>query len=278
MKKLLATMAISAVTLISVAAQAGDVVKFATEGAYPPWNALNSAGQLEGFEIDLQKALCERAKIECSMAQTAWEGIIPSLHAGKFDVIMAAMSITDKRKKQIVFSRAYASTPAVFVVDKKSDMANFKIEVDKISLAQLSDAEAAGLKSTLELLTGKTIGVQKGTIHLDFLKKYLKGKADIRTYATQEQLDLDLQSGRVDVAFAAMSYWHPLLKKEEGKDFLTIGPGFSEGPFGAGVGLGFRKSDTALAEKLTLAINSAIADGTVSKIAMKWFGFDASSK
>jgi octopine/nopaline transport system substrate-binding protein len=278
MKKLLATAAITAATLMSGAAQAGDVVKFATEGAYPPWNALNSAGQLEGFEIDLQKVLCERAKIECSMEQTPWEGIIPSLTAGKFDVIMAGMSITDKRKKSISFSRAYASSPAVFVVDKKSDMASFTIETDKISLAELSAAEEKALKATLALLNGKSIGVQKGTIHLDFLKKYLKGKADIRTYATQEQLDLDLQSGRVDVAFAAMSYWHPLFQKDEGKDFRAIGPGFSEGPFGEGVGLGIRKDDQELADKLSMAINSAIDDGTVSKIAIKWFGFDASSK
>ncbi len=278
MKKLLATAALTAATLMSGAVQAGDVVKFATEGAYPPWNALNSAGELEGFEIDLYKDLCARAKLECTMQQTAWEGIIPSLKAKKFDVIMAGMSITDKRKKQITFSRSYASSPAVFVINKSSSMADFKVTAEKISLDNLDDAEAAGLKETLALLKGKSIGVQKGTIHLNFLKEYLKDDATIRTYSTQEELDLDLQSGRVDVAFAAMSYWHPLFQKPEGKDFLAIGPGFSEGPFGEGVGLGLRKKDQELAEKLSVAINSAIADGTVSKIATKWFGFDASTK
>ncbi|MFT5708016.1 MAG: octopine/nopaline transport system substrate-binding protein, partial [Oceanospirillaceae bacterium] len=209
MKKLIA-IAATAVTLMSGAVQAADTVKFATEGAYPPWNALNSAGELEGFEVDLYKELCARAKLDCSMQQTAWDGIIPSLQAGKFDVIMAGMSITDKRKKKIVFSNSYASTPAVFVVDKASDLASFKVESAKISLADLTPAEDTALKATLSALKGKTIGVQKGTIHLNFLKEYLKDDATIRTYATQEQLDLDLQSGRVDVAFAAMSYWHPL--------------------------------------------------------------------
>ncbi len=278
MKKLLATAAITAATMMSGAAIAGDVVKFATEGAYPPWNALNSDGKLEGFEIDLSKVLCEKAQIECSMQQTAWEGIIPSLQAGKFDVIMAGMSITDKRKKKIIFSRAYASSPAVFVVDKKSDLASFKVDTDKISLAELTAEEDKALKATLAALKGKTIGAQKGTIHLNFLKEYLKDDATIRSYATQEQLDLDLQSGRVDVAFAAMSYWHPLFQKDEGKDFLAVGPGFSEGPFGEGVGLGLRKKDKELSDKLSTAINSAIDDGTVSKLAIKWFGFDASSK
>jgi len=278
MKKMLATAAITAATLLSGAAQAGDVVRIATEGAYPPWNALNSDGQLEGFEIDLYKDLCARANLECSMQQTAWEGIIPSLQQGKFDVIMAGMSITDKRMKKITFSRSYASSPAVFVVDKKSPLASFNVASDKISLAQLDSEEKTSLTATIAALKGKTIGVQKGTIHLNFLKEYLKGDATIRSYGTQEELDLDLQSGRVDVAFAAMSYWHPLFQKEEGKDFMAIGPGFSEGPFGAGVGLGLRKDDQALADKFSVAINSAIADGTVSKIATKWFGFDASTK
>jgi len=278
MKKILATAAITAVTLLSGAAQAGDVVKIATEGAYPPWNALNSAGQLEGFEIDLYKDLCARAKLECTMQQTAWDGIIPSLQQGKFDVIMAGMSITDKRKKKITFSRSYASSPAVFVVNKSSDLAAFKVASDNISLAVLDSEENTSLEATLAALKGKTIGVQKGTIHLDFLNEYAIANATIRSYGTQEQLDLDLQSGRVDVAFAAMSYWHPLFQKEEGKDFLAIGPGFSEGPFGDGVGLGLRKDDQELADKFSVAIKSAIADGTVSKIATKWFGFDASTK
>jgi octopine/nopaline transport system substrate-binding protein len=278
MKKMLAIAAITTATLMTGTVQAGDVVRIATEGAYPPWNALNSAGQLEGFEIDLSKELCARAKLECTMEQTAWEGIIPSLQSGKFDVIMAGMSITDKRKKKIIFSRSYASSPAVFVVGKDSEIASFKVEADKISLAELDPTEAKSLKATLAVLKGKTIGVQKGTIHLNFLKKYLKDDATIRSYATQEQLDLDLQSSRVDVAFAAMSYWHPLFQKDAGKDFRAIGPGFSEGPFGAGVGLGLRKNDQALADKFSVAINSAIEDGTVSAIATKWFGFDASTK
>ena len=278
MKKTIAIAALTTATLMTGAAQAGDVIRIATEGAYPPWNALNSAGALEGFEIDLSKDLCARAKLECTMEQTAWEGIIPSLQSRKFDVIMAGMSITDKRKKKIIFSRSYASSPAVFVVGKDSELANFKVEADKISLTELDAKEAESLKAVLAALKGKTIGVQKGTIHLNFLKEYLKDDATIRTYATQEQLDLDLQSSRVDVAFAAMSYWHPLFQKEAGKDFRAIGPGFSEGPFGEGVGLGFRKKDQALADKFSVAINSAIADGTVSKIATKWFGFDASTK
>ncbi|MGB1238955.1 MAG: transporter substrate-binding domain-containing protein [Pseudomonadales bacterium] len=278
MKKNLAAAALTLSTLFAATAQAGDVVRMATEGAYPPWNAVNSAGELEGFEIDLYKDLCERAKLECTIEQTAWDGIIPSLKSKKFDVIIAGMSITDKRKKQITFSRSYASSPAVFVVNKDSSLADFKVEADKIALDSLDAKEQAGLDAIKKALDGKTIGVQKGTIHLNFLKEYLKDVVEIRQYATQEQLDLDLQSGRVDVAFAAMSYWHPLFQKKEGENFKAIGPGFDEGPFGEGVGLGLRKADQELADKFSKAINEAIADGTTSKLAVKWFGFDASTK
>ncbi len=279
MRTLLKVGALTTVLFMStMTVQADDVVRLATEGAYPPWNALNSQGQLEGFEIDLAKELCERANVQCSMQQTAWDGIIPSLQQGKFDVIIAGMSITDKRKKKITFSRPYASSPAYFVVSDDSPLKDFSTEVDRIALGDIDDKEQAALTAIQETFEGKTVGVQKGTIHLNFLKKYLKDDIDIRTYATQEQLDLDLQAGRIDVAMAAMSYWHKLLNSDEGKNLLTIGPGVTEGPFGDGVGLGFRKKDQKLADQFSVAINSMITDGTLSGMAEKWFGFDASAK
>ncbi|EPJ53706.1 MAG: hypothetical protein OFPI_09610 [Osedax symbiont Rs2] len=275
MIKIIATTVLLATTLLSTAASA-DVVRFATEGAYPPWNSLGSSGELVGFEIDLYKDLCDRAKLECTMQQTPWEGIIPSLNAGKYDVIMAALSITEKRLKKIGFSRSYAATPAIFVVNKDSALASFKVSSTNVSLAELDSAEQASFDAVIAAFKGKKIGAQQGTIHLDFLKEYLKDDATIKSYPSQEELDLDLQAGRVDIAFAAMSYWHPLFAKKAGSNFLAIGPGFSEGLFGEGVGLGVRKADTELADKLNVAINSAIDDGTISKLAIKWFGFDSS--
>ncbi|WP_067585696.1 transporter substrate-binding domain-containing protein [Endozoicomonas ascidiicola] len=279
MKNLIKTGALAAAFSMGImSAQADNVIRLATEGAYPPWNAVNSAGQLEGFEIELADELCARAKVECSLQQTAWDGIIPSLQQGKFDVIIAGMSITDKRKKKIAFSRAYASSPAFFVVSDDSPLKDFSTEVENLALGDMDDKEQAALMALKKALDGKTVGVQKGTIHLNFLKEYLKDEIDIRTYATQEQLDLDLQAGRVDIALAAMSYWHKLLSKEEGKNLLTVGPGVTEGPFGEGVGLGFRKKDQALADQFSVAIDSMVADGTLSAMAQKWFGFDAAAK
>ena len=253
-------------------------IKVATEGAYAPWNYKDSAGKLVGFELDLAADLCKRMKIECIVVEQAWDGIIPSLQAGKYDVIMAGMSITDKRMKIITFSRSYAATPARFVVKNSSPSAKFDAGIAHMDLSTVEPNEKAGIAAVVKEFKGKTIGVQTATTHENFLRQYLGKDAEIRTYDTQENLDLDLQAGRVDAALAAMSYWVPLLKKDKGKDMAMVGPGFVGGPFGHGVGVGVRKEDQALADMFSKAIQSAIDDGSISKLAIKWFGFDASSK
>lgn len=279
MKKLVILTAVAALAFGPVAmAKDYKSIKIATEGAYAPWNFKDSSGNLKGFEVDLAADLCKRMNIECTVVEQAWDGIIPSLQAGKYDVIMAGMSITEKRQKVIAFSRAYAATPARFVVLKTSKSAGFKTGMDAINLQEVDAGEKAAIGDMVKEFKGKTIGVQIGTIHANFLKEYMGGDASIKTYDTQENLDLDLQAGRVDAALAAMSYWKPLLDSEKGKDMVAVGPDMTGGPFGAGVGAGIRKKDQALTDMFSKAINSAIADGTVKKMAVQWFGFDASVK
>ena len=116
--------------------------------------------------------------------------------------------------------------------------------------------------------------MQTSTIHENFLREYLGDSVDIRSYDTQENLDLDLEAGRIDAALAGRSYWVPLLNTDTGKNMALVGPGLDGGPFGNGVGAGIRQDDQALADKFTAAINEAIADGTISKLTQQWFGFD----
>lgn len=282
MKKLLTAVAVAAVALTG-AAQAkdwgpGSKVRIATEGAYAPWNFTDSSGKLVGFELDLARDLCKRMKVECDIVQQAWEGIIPALQAGKYDVIMAGMSITDKRKKVITFSRSYAQTPAVFVVMENGPHAGFTSKLKDINLADVSDAEKADIGMIKKEFAGKTVGVQIATTHANFLNEYVAGGVTIKTYDTQENLDLDLSSGRVDAALASLSYWKPLLDSDKGKGMKLVGPNLTGGPFGNGVGAGIRQEDQKLADMFSDAINSGIKDGSISKGAVKWFGFDASVK
>jgi octopine/nopaline transport system substrate-binding protein len=279
MKKLTIVAALAAAMLAGPAmAKEYKSITIATEGAYAPWNFKDSAGNLKGFELDLAADLCKRMALKCTVIEQAWDGIIPSLKAGKYDVIMAGMSITEKRKKIITFSHAYAATPARFVVLKSSKSAGFKGSMAAVNLMEVDSAEKAALDSVVKEFKGKTIGVQTATTHENFLKEYLGNDVSIKTYDTQENLDLDLQAGRVDAALASMSYWAPLLKSDKGKDMVAVGPDMTGGPFGAGVGAGIRKEDQKLADMFSKAITEAIADGTVSKMAIQWFGFDASVK
>lgn len=260
----------------SAAAQDWSSIRIATEGAYAPWNFTNASGELDGFEVELMRDLCERMNAECELVAQAWDGIIPALQAGRYDAIMAGMSITDERRQVISFSRSYATTPAIFVAPRDSELAAAGLPEERIDMTEVSAEEQALLDQLKELVEGLTVGVQTATIHENFLREYI-GDIEIRTYDTQENLDLDLQAGRIDIALADQSGWQPLLEGPSGDDFTRVGPGFSGGIFGEGVGVGIRQADEALVEKFNEAIQSALEDGTVSELAVKWFGFDSAA-
>ena len=252
-------------------------VKIATEGAYAPWNFVNSQGKLEGFELDLGAELCKRAKLDCEFVAQDWEGIIPSLTGKKYDAIMAGMNITPKRMETISFSRTYAVGPAGFLVMKSSPLV--KMPRGEFNLtSNLADAEKA-IEALKPNLKGKIIGVQVSTTHAAFADKYLKGTAEIREYKTTEQHDLDLSAGRIDAALGSHSAFQATIDKTPaGKDMQIVGPILSGGPFGLGVAVGMRKEDKDLKEAFDKAIQSAIADGTVKSLTLKWFKVDMTPK
>ena len=109
---------------LSSFALAGDwsKIRVGTEGAYEPWNYTNAAGELVGAELDLARDLCARMNADCEFIQQDWDGIIPALVQGKYDVIMAGMSITEERMKTISFSSAYMTEPAKMSTVKGSPL------------------------------------------------------------------------------------------------------------------------------------------------------------
>ena len=123
-------------------------------------------------------------EVQCEVVQQAWEGIIPALQAGKYDAIMAGMSITAKRKEVIDFSRSYAQTPAIFVVTKASKSAGFKTEAERLGLDEVDAAEKKAIDAVIQEFKGKTIGVQISTTHENFLREYLGKDVTIKTYDT----------------------------------------------------------------------------------------------
>jgi len=258
-------------------AYAGDwsKIKIGTEGAYPPWNGMNAAGELEGAEIDLVFDLCKRMKAECELVAQDWDGIIPALQNGKYDAIMAGMSITAERMEVINFSQGYANEPASFSVLKSSPLASLKFS-GKVNMDALDGKSKKLLKSLKKTLKGATVGVQGSTTHENFVKQVLGDSVTMKSYDTQENLELDLSVGRIDAALSDQGSKEKFMESDNGKNIAFIGPGLGGGSFGGGVGVGLRKADTDLLKMFNKAIDEARADGSLAKHFSKWFGKDIS--
>ena len=259
-----------------------DKIKIGTEGAYPPWNAKDESGKLIGFEIELANFLCMYMKHECTIVEQDWDGMIPALVMRKFDAIMAGMSITEERMKTINFSQGYASDGASLAVMKGSPLEG--MDTSAINLSSTDSATKKILADLTTSLAGKTVCVQTATIHQNFLESGLVGKPTVRTYKTQDEVNLDVAAGRCDAGLADILAITDFAEKS-GKPVVLTGPVYSGGPFGAGVGVGIRKGDkssaqgkkdTKLLKDFNKAIDTARKQGKISELAIKWFGFDAS--
>ena len=270
-RKTILTIFVSLLLTVNVFA---DKVRIGTEGAYPPWNAKDESGKLIGFEVELANWLCIYMGADCTIVEQDWDGMIPGLIMRKYDAIMAGMSITDERMKTINFSQGYADEVASLAIMKGSDLEG--IDTPKAINLSLggSDVKKA-LKTLTAALAGKTIGVQTATIHQNFLESGDVGSVKVRTYKTQDEVNLDLAAGRIDAALAAAVAFTDYAEKS-GKDVVLVGPTFAGGAFGNGVGVGIRKDDTQLLKDFNKAINTARKNGKISELAIKWFGFDAS--
>ncbi|WP_244635152.1 transporter substrate-binding domain-containing protein [Agrobacterium salinitolerans] len=245
-------------------------VKIATEGAFPPWNAIDSSGKPVGFDIDVGYALCEKAGLKCEFVAQAWDGIIPGLTVGKYDAIMAGMSITEKRRRVIAFSEPYAVTANYFVL--RND-----IGVEDVGGTQAIDLTTMGdpgvLSSLRAKLKGRTIGVQGATNAEVFINEYFGQDVSVRIYDKQDSLNLDILAGRIDGGLADLSVWQTFLK-DNSSIARTYGPRISGGVFGQGIGIGVRKSDAELAEKFNNAIDALATSGALTRMSIKWFAAD----
>ncbi|MBW0445128.1 transporter substrate-binding domain-containing protein [bacterium M00.F.Ca.ET.228.01.1.1] len=242
----------SAVVLCANVAMADDVIRIATEGAYPPFNYKDSDGSLKGFDVDIAKALCDQMKARCVIVAQDWDGMIPALVSHKFDAIVASMSITDDRKKVISFSQPYYRTSGAFLVQKNSG----------INGHQPAD------------LRGKTIAAQSATLYSAWLPKaYPDSK--IRLYNTADEAFLDLAARRVDAVVADQIAAQGWLDKSSNGCCEVSRPLVTDpAVLGEGAGIGVRKSDTELAKRFNRAIDAIVNDGTYKKINAKYFPFN----
>ncbi len=242
-----------AVAGLTGAAMASDwtKVRIGTEGAYPPFNFVDTNGELQGFDVDIAKALCAEMKVECEFVAQDWDGIIPALLANKYDAIIASMSITAERKEKVDFTGKYYSTPPALIAPKDT---------------ALSATDPASL-------SGKTIGAQSATTHATFLEDTYTDST-IKLYTTQDEANLDLASGRLDAVMADSVVLGEWLKTDDGGCCIMVGAVENDPRyFGEGAGIAVRKGEDDLREMFNTAIQAIIANGTYKEINDKYFEF-----
>lgn len=235
MKKLI--LASAALALSASFAFAQDSVRMGTEGAYPPYNFINDAGEVDGFEREVGDELCARAELTCEWVKNDWDSIIPNLVSGNYDTIIAGMSITAERDEVIDFTQDYyPPTASAYVA------ASDGVDVSK-----------------------STISAQTATIQAGYVAET---GAMLAEFATPEETVAAVRNGEADAVFADYDYLVPLVEASGG-ELMFVGPAV---PLGGGVGMGFRESDAELREKFDAGITAMKADGTLNALLIKWFG------
>ena len=235
MKNIILSTVALALTAGIAMADGHAVVRLGTEGAYPPYNFINDAGEVDGFEREVGDELCARAELTCEWVTNEWDSIIPNLVSGNYDVIIAGMSITDERREVIDFSDAYT----------QPDPSSY--------LAASMDAD----------LKGGVIAAQANTIQASFVASM--GGATLLEFATPEETVAAVRDGEADAVLADKSFLAPIAEADG--DLMMLA---QEELIGGGVGLGVRQSDTELRDKMSAAIQSMKADGTLNTLIAKW--------
>lgn len=238
---------------------AATELRYGVEAEYPPFESRNSAGELEGFDIDLGNAICKAANLKCSWVETSFDALIPGLVAKKFDAINSAMNITEQRRKSVDFTQPIYRIPS-----------------------QLVGKLGSGMEPTAEGLKGKTIGVLQGSIQETYAKEHWeKHGVTVVSYKDQNMAWGDLLNGRIDASLVMSAAGQAgFLSKPQGKGFGFVGKPVSDDTIlGSGIGYGLRKGDAETKKQLDAAIDKVRADGTITTLAKKYFpGIDVAVK
>ena len=195
-------------------------------------------------------AICEKLNAKCVWVEQPFDSLIAGLQARKFDIIHASLTHNEAREKVILFTDNVYAIPT-----------------------QLLAKKGSGILPTVESLKGKKVGALQGSAQEAYAKK-VWGKAGIKvvSYLEQDQTFVDLNAGRIDVAILEKPNGVAgFLSKPEGKDWEFVGEPLVDPLLANEIGMGLRKQDTKLKEAVDGAIKSIREDGTLAKIASKYF-------
>jgi octopine/nopaline transport system substrate-binding protein len=253
---------LAAATAATAGLAADGMLKVGTEGDAPPYSMTDANGNVTGFDADVANAICAKLKVKCVFVTQAFDTLIPAIDNKRFDVIISGLGITPERQKKIGFSIPYVSSPQYFIVSKGSPL-------EKI-------ATLDGIKKALG---GKTVGVVTGTTYARFIAKNIP-TANIKSYDSLNQLESDLEAKRFDAAFDDAASWTTFLPTPAGADFTRVNVKVVAtddlSTLGPGMAVGLRQTDSALKQKIDVALCAIIKSGDMKTMSEKWFHDDYS--
>ena len=226
------------------------VLRIGTEGAYAPFNYTNADGTLGGFDVDMANAICDDMQVTCEITAQDWDGIIPGLKAGKYDAIVAAMSVTPEREQQVAFTDPYFSNALVFLAKKDSSFD----------------------PSNSEDINAHSIAAQRSTISSQWLENAYP-KANMKLYDTLSNAFLDLGSGRVDAMISDKLPAIEWLSSPSGSNYVLKG---AEIDINDNFAIAVRPGDP-LQAKINQSLANLKSNGTYDKINQKYFAVPAAA-
>lgn len=249
--------ALAGAMFVSGSVQA-ETLRVGMECTYAPFNYREANGELNGYDVDVAKGVAEIIGADLEFVCQQWDGMIPALLANKFDLIIASMSITDKRKEQIDFSEPYRVSIGRFI---GRTSAGFDLFNDDESPKV---ANFAGVK----------VGVERSSTYWEWIQAKIP-TAEVLLYDNNEALFLDLQNGRTDVIMTnPMKAYLKFLSQPDGKGYEFVSPALDEEEyFGTGVGIALRKGNDELRTRLDEAVITLAKNGSLEKYALKYFPF-----
>ena len=220
-----------------------DSYTYATDTSFVPFE-FKKDGKYVGFDIDLITAVADEAGLELKQEVTNFDGIIPGLQTGSFDLAVAGISITDERKQTIDFSDPYYKSGLILGVPTDND----------------------DIKS-IDDLDGKTVATRLGSTSAAYIEDNIKG-ADAKTYEQLDQAYLAVESGSAD----AVLYDQPNVAyyiRTEGEDKLKMVGDLLEAQ---DYGIAISKDNPNLVKAVNEALATIKDDGTYADMYKKWFG------
>ena len=218
---------------------------------YAPMGFRDEKNELVGFDIDLAKEAAKRLGVEVEFKPIDWNKKEDELKAGNIDIIWNGLDITPERKVNILYSKPYMDNRQILLVKKDNNW---------------------GIRSEGDL-AGKIVGTQAGSNSETYVNQNeaLKSSfAGFKTYDNYRNAFKDLDNGAVDVLIVdeiAGRYEMSRVPQKFDPIEVTVGP-VTE------IGIGFRKDDTELRDKVQRVFDDMVKDGTTKKISEEWFQAD----